>query len=104
MKLDIIDWIAWRQYEFNTGWTLMQYLTSFLSFETFAIVFTSKFNITGFLAALVYVVVPPTGVIAGVLFGKFLIHIRYQERYVVICSDMNPDWKKAMNKLKEVEK
>ena len=91
MKLDIIDWIAWRQYEFNTGWTLMQYLTTFLSFETFAIVFTSKFNITGFLAALIYVVVPPTGVIAGVLFGKYnqmiLEDYMYSENYTNLLSD-----------------
>jgi hypothetical protein len=106
MKLSdsVLDFIAWKQYEYVTGSTWLQYILQFLSYETFAMLFCAKFDITGIWALSIYAAAPPVIIVVGIVLGKLQIKSRYQERYLKICADMNPDWKKAMSKIEEVDK
>jgi len=100
----IIDWIAWRKYEFDTAWSYGAYVFQFLSFETFAMVFCDKFGIIGLPAIFIYVIMPPIAMIALVCFGRGLINIKVQEKYAQICQNMNPDWKQFMKEKEEARK
>jgi hypothetical protein len=96
-----IDWIAWRKYELDTAWGYFTYFFQFATFESFAMLFTLRFNITGLPSILMYVVVPPVGIVSMLFVGRGIINLKVQEKYAKICQDMNPDWKQFMKQTKE---
>ena len=100
--MDYIRWIADRQVEFQTAWNIDQYVSSILMFESFAMLFCDKFGIYGIWAMLLYLGAPPICFVIVTLQGILMIRSNYQGAYAKAAANINPDWKKALEKIDNI--
>jgi hypothetical protein len=101
----LFDFISKRQYEFYLGWSVVGQFTALFAFETFAMVFCTKFGIVGYPAMFLYLIAPVLAVIAVVFLGYKMIKTRYAHKYQKYGWDVNEDWvsmKKDIATIKEL--
>ena len=97
----LVDFIAVRQVEFTVGYGTTQYIVPLMSFETFAMVLTTKLGIAGFWAWVLYFVIPPGMLIGMTWIGKMLIDSNYQHRFSKHAADVNKEWAETMKNSKD---
>lgn len=93
-----------RQVEYQQAWGVVGQVFTLLTFETFAIVFTDKFGITGYPSLLIYVVAPVLAVLFLLYLGNKMIKTEYVHKYQKYGMDQNKDWVRAMETIERLNK
>ena len=96
MKEELLGFISRRQVEFQRGWMVVGQISALITFETFAMVFCTKFGITGDVALGIYTFVPLAAVFGVTFLGWEMIRSGYAHKYLQYDQNQNKDWKKAM--------
>jgi hypothetical protein len=100
----IFSYVSKRQTEFGTAMSVLGQLFYIISFETFAMVFCEKFNITGIVAGMIYIAIPFVGLIIIIAIGHLMIRTGYQKAVAEYGSNINKDWVKLIEDTKEIRK
>lgn len=95
----IAEYVSKRQVEFQTAWSVVGQFSALITFETFALVFCTKFNISGTPALFIYVAAPIIAVITVTYMGNGMIRTGYAHRYQKYGMDVNKDWKETVDKV-----
>jgi hypothetical protein len=92
----LFDYYAHRQYEFMLGWQLVGQVSALITFETFAMVFCSKFGIVGLPALVIYAGVPVISVVGIIYLGHEMIRTGYAHKYQQYGMNVNKDWENTV--------
>lgn len=88
----LFDYYSKRHYEFQLGWGIVGQVSALITFETFAMVFCAKFNITGTPALFLYAGAPIVSVLLVTFLGHKMIHSGYASKYQQYGWNVNEDW------------
>lgn len=93
IQLDnLFHYLSKRQYEFQMAWGIFGQAFTIVTFETFAMVFTEKFGITGYPALFLYAIVPIVGIIAVTYAGYKMVTTGYAKHFTKNAANVNQDW------------
>lgn len=98
----LFHWLSLRQYEFQMAWGIFGQAFTIVTFETFAMVFTEKFGITGYAALFMYIVVPVAGVIGVTYSGYMMVKTGYAKHFTKNAANVNQDWIDLLADVKKI--
>lgn len=102
-RLDrIFHYLSKRQYEFQMAWGVFGQAFTIVTFETFAMVFTEKFGITGYPALFLYAVVPIAGIIGVTYVGYKMVTTGYAKQFQKNAANINQDWIDLLEDVKKI--
>jgi len=103
MKEELLGFISRRQVEFQRGWMMVGQISALITFETFAMVFCTKFGITGTPAFCIYTILPVVAVLGVIVLGWEMNRSGYSHKYLQYDQNQNKDWKKAIEIIHRLE-
>ena len=98
----LFRWVSLRQYEFQMAWGVFGQAFTILTFETFAMVFTEKFGITGYAALFMYIVLPIAGIIGVTYSGHKMVTTGYAKEFLKNAANINQDWIDLLEDVKAI--
>jgi hypothetical protein len=99
----ILTFVSRRHNEFAYAMGIIGQVFYIFTFETFAMIFCDKFGISGFPAVFVYIGLPIVGLVGIIAFGNGLIRSGYQNKYNKYSANINEDWVRLCNDVRELK-